>query len=400
MPFSIQLRPSELRVHGELESTELDNKEMLMLLSLQAPAQTREGQATRHSVHERLPGTVPSLKPPQGHGTDPNVHIGLLKEAGTEMIVKYEDKLRELICSVGGKYLAYGQAEELLASLVNALKAGKRTELNWNVWLEDANRSLDEAIRMMEEAPTDTTRNDAGTSSTDHPRDRTRSRDHAGGASRAPSKGSSKGRSQNTAVESDPASLDHQEVRHDLLALGEDPNHPHVLSQEYLNLIVSGHKSRGSKSFKAWLQKDGGGPPVRVSYRTHPGNSWEKYPNNMRYYTKYTCVRWSEGGRWSCTERGKDLQFYECYQTKPQALLIFLVAPHRGSAYYVGGLLPDLQKANILTMTSGQAKAEHSVCLPSPPSTTTFTSMWWEVASSSPDLWKRLELLCPDDTLA
>ena len=148
----------------------------------------------------------------------------------TELIVKYEDKLRELICSVGGKYLAYGQAEELLASLVNALKAGKRTELNWNVRLEDANRSLDEAIRMMEEAPTDTTRNDAGTSSTDHPRDRTRSRDHVGGASRAPSKGSSKGRSQNTAVESDPASLDHQEVRHDLLALGEDPNHPHVLS--------------------------------------------------------------------------------------------------------------------------------------------------------------------------
>ena len=251
----------------------------------------------------------------------------------TELIVKYEDKLRELICSVGGKYLAYGQAEELLASLVNALKAGKRTELNWNVRLEDANRSLDEAIRMMEEAPTDTTRNDAGTSSTDHPRDRTRSRDHAGGASRAPSKGSSKGRSQNTAVESDPASLDHQEVRHDLLALGEDPNHPHVLSQEYLNLIVSGHKSKGSKS----LQKDDGGPPVRVSYRAYPGNSWEKYPNNMRYYTKYTCVRWNEGGRWSCTERGKDLQLYEYYQTKPQAMLIFLVAPHRGSAYYAGG---------------------------------------------------------------
>ena len=72
----------------------------------------------------------------------------------TELIVKYEDKLRELICSVGGKYLAYGQAEELLASLVNALKAGKRTELNWNVRFEDAKRSLDKAIRMMEEAPT------------------------------------------------------------------------------------------------------------------------------------------------------------------------------------------------------------------------------------------------------
>ena len=39
MPFSVQLRPSELRVHGELESTELDNKEMLMLLSLQAQSQ-------------------------------------------------------------------------------------------------------------------------------------------------------------------------------------------------------------------------------------------------------------------------------------------------------------------------------------------------------------------------
>ena len=81
----IQLRPSEVRVHGELESTELDSKERLMLLSLQAvPARTREGHAARHSVHERLPGTVRSLKPPQGHGTDPNVHIGLFKEAGTE----------------------------------------------------------------------------------------------------------------------------------------------------------------------------------------------------------------------------------------------------------------------------------------------------------------------------
>ena len=50
---------------------------------------------------------------------------------------------------------------------------------------------------------------------------------------------------------------------------------------------------------------------------------------------------------------GKDLQFYEYYHTKPHAMLIFLVAPHRGSAYYVGGLLPDLQEANLLTMTSG-----------------------------------------------
>ena len=38
MPFSIQLQPTELRVHGELES-KLDNKEMLMLLSLQAQSQ-------------------------------------------------------------------------------------------------------------------------------------------------------------------------------------------------------------------------------------------------------------------------------------------------------------------------------------------------------------------------
>ena len=87
MPFSIQLRPSELRVHGELESTELDNKEMLnvdaVVLASTVPARTRKGHAAGHSVHERLCGTVPSLKPPQGHGTDPNVHIGLLKEAGT-----------------------------------------------------------------------------------------------------------------------------------------------------------------------------------------------------------------------------------------------------------------------------------------------------------------------------
>ena len=86
MPFSIQLRPSELRVHGELESTELDDKEMLMLLSLQAQSQLglvkdmRQGTA---SMSDYPAGTVPSLEPPQGHGTDPNVHIGLLKEAGT-----------------------------------------------------------------------------------------------------------------------------------------------------------------------------------------------------------------------------------------------------------------------------------------------------------------------------
>ena len=85
MPFSIQLRPSELRVHGELESTELDNKEMLMLLSLQAQSQLglvkdmRQGTASMSDY----PTQSLRLSRHKGHGIDPNVHIGLLKEAGT-----------------------------------------------------------------------------------------------------------------------------------------------------------------------------------------------------------------------------------------------------------------------------------------------------------------------------
>ena len=57
--------------------------------------------------------------------------------------------------------------------------------------------------------------------------------------------------------------------------LGEDALRPEWLSTHYLNTVVEGRKHGGERAFKSWIQTRTGGP-VRVSYRAHCRNSWDK----------------------------------------------------------------------------------------------------------------------------
>ena len=61
-------------------------------------------------------------------------------------MAKYDLKLKTLVGAVAAKYLTKDSAENLLKDLVRGVTKGADTELGWSTELEEANRSLDEAI--------------------------------------------------------------------------------------------------------------------------------------------------------------------------------------------------------------------------------------------------------------
>ena len=63
-----------------------------------------------------------------------------------ELLAKYDLKLKTLVGAVAAKYLTKDSAENLLKDLVRGVTKGADTELGWSTELEEANRSLDEAI--------------------------------------------------------------------------------------------------------------------------------------------------------------------------------------------------------------------------------------------------------------
>ena len=148
------------------------------------------------------------------------------------------------------------------------------TELGWSTELEEANRSLDEAIGCL-----DLDYPDAAEKVRQNRRSRPKlveekgrgkgefDRDRARTPAREPatSSGGTKGKGKGAGKASDPCDPDHPDARRDLMDLGEDALHPH-----YLNTVVEGHKHGGERAFKSWIQTRTGGP-VRVSYRVIVG---------------------------------------------------------------------------------------------------------------------------------
>ena len=63
-----------------------------------------------------------------------------------ELLAKCDLKLKTLVGAVAAKYLTKDSAENLLKDLVRGVTKGADTELGWSTELEEANRSLDEAI--------------------------------------------------------------------------------------------------------------------------------------------------------------------------------------------------------------------------------------------------------------
>ena len=93
-----------------------------------------------------------------------------------------------------------------------------------------------------------------GGSSTDRPQQRDRTRSAQADRSKGKPKGKGKGKQRassrapgpQTHTVSDPSSVQHAEFRHDLASLGENPNEPLWLTDDYLDQVVAGHK-------KHWL---------------------------------------------------------------------------------------------------------------------------------------------------
>ena len=73
------------------------------------------------------------------------VYSVLLPQVG-ELLAKYDLKLKTLVGAVAAKYLTKDSAENFLKDLVRGVTKGADTELGWSTELEEANRSLDEAI--------------------------------------------------------------------------------------------------------------------------------------------------------------------------------------------------------------------------------------------------------------
>ena len=204
----------------------------------------------------------------------------------TNLMAKYTDHV-SLICAVTHKYLEYDAASALITALVADLRSGARTEKDWHVDLELANRSLDQAILQLDTDAKDTPGDPAGDqtaqaadqaqpadmdyapgdggggSSTDRPQQRDRTRSAQADRSKGKPKGKGKQRASSRApgpqthTVSDPSSVQHAEFRHDLAALGENPNEPLWLTDDYLDQVVAGHKKHGDAAFKQWLHPGG-----------------------------------------------------------------------------------------------------------------------------------------------
>ena len=99
-----------------------------------------------------------------------------------------------------------------------------------------------------------------------------------------------------------PCNPDHPETRRDLMDLGEDALRPEWLSTHYLNKVVEGHKHGGECAFKSWIQTRAGGP-VRVSYRAHCRNSWDKCEEALKNRLKTTWIlRGPSRSNWELVE--------------------------------------------------------------------------------------------------
>ena len=315
----------------------------------------------------------------------------------TNLMAKYTDHV-SLICAVTHKYLEYDAASALTTTLVADLRSGARTEKDWHVDLELANRSLDQAILQLDTDAKDTPNNPAG-DQTAQMADQAQPADMtwttrlrlamvvAAAAPTARSCATGPDRLRPTGRKESPRagekasaplpgrqvrrhtrcrtlqSVEHAEFRHDLASLGENPNEPPWLTDDYLDQVVAGHKKHGDAAFKQWLHPAGrhaGGPPVRVSFRAYPGNSWDKVPEALRRYTKFTAVQCRNSSTWDWREVDEApsnwVYFGDRESQRPRCVLIFLVPPIGGSAYYVGGELPDLYASELKVMRKDQGK--------------------------------------------
>ncbi|CAE7211787.1 RE1 [Symbiodinium sp. CCMP2592] len=111
---------------------------------------------------------------------------------------------------------------------------------------------------------------------------------------------------------------------------------------------------------------EGAGPPVRVSYRAHAAKSWDKIPTELQRYRKHVAIQWTPDGPWEWRETNAAahswVYFGDRWDQHPRHMLVFLVPPRGGSAFYVGGMLPDLMASDLKVMKKETGKMFEDSC--------------------------------------
>ncbi|CAE7692632.1 RE1 [Symbiodinium sp. CCMP2592] len=271
----------------------------------------------------------------------------------TTLVAKYVDHT-SLTCAVAAKYLEYEAARALLSSLVADVRSGKRTEKEWDTDLELANRSLDQAILQLDEDKEKREKVRKEKEKAEETKDAGRTPTlEAQGLIRSPI----------------PPVLLMRRPAMTWPVWGKTPI-TRAASRGYLSQVISGHKRHGEVAFKTWLQPgvghEGAGPPVRVSYRAHAANSWDKVPTELQRYRKHVAIQWTSDGPWEWRETNVAahswVYFGDRWDQHPRNMLVFLVPPRGGSAFYVGGMLPDLMASDLKVMKKETGKMFEDSC--------------------------------------
>ncbi|CAE7832525.1 GIP [Symbiodinium sp. CCMP2592] len=223
----------------------------------------------------------------------------------TTLVAKYVDHT-SLTCAVAAKYLDYEAAKALLSSLVTDVRSGKRTEKEWDTDLELANRSLDQAILQLDE-------------------DKAAAQP---GATTAGEKGPDRHR-----------------------PTGEERKEKVRRARE---------KAEETRDTRGTVKL-----PSKLGYSQAWGTK-EPVPTELQRYRKHVAIQWTSDGPWEWRETNVAahswVYFGDRWDQHPRHMLVFLVPPRGGSAFYVGGMLPDLMASDLKVMKKETGKMFEDSC--------------------------------------
>ena len=121
---------------------------------------------------------------------------------------------------------------------------------------------------------------------------------------------------------------DHPDARRDLLAMEEDVNSPRELTDEFLTQIWEGHRNPKSVTFTVWCQDwQGRHPAVRISCRLYASSTWQRVPNDMLRYKKWSFIQQEENDQWVLVEADVNVSEYKAFTDNPFRMCVLMVRP-------------------------------------------------------------------------
>ncbi|CAE7728714.1 RE1 [Symbiodinium sp. CCMP2592] len=103
--------------------------------------------------------------------------------------------------------------------------------------------------------------------------------------------------------------------------------------------------------------------PLKLGYSQAWGT---KVPTELQRYRKHVAIQWTSDGPWEWHETNVAahswVYFGDRWDQHPRHMLVFLVPPRGGSAFYVGGMLPDLMASDLKVMKKETGKMFEDSC--------------------------------------